>query len=348
MRAARLGAVASIGAVSFLVLHCGSKPTQIRVEIVATDCTGITSTAFRTGPARALDDTREPVATKSGCDQGRIGSVVVTPSGALDAEVELHVATGLGKEARDCKAPWAQCVTARRIVRFVPEETVEIVVLIDRRCEGVACSNDKTCEGGVCVATTSAGNRPPEDAGPVVVPGGCEAKCPKPNGRCTAEGACEITCKAEERCKATCPPDIPCIINCNGTNSCDEVVCQGPSCKFSCLGTATPDNPSPACGEGVVCKGTTPCELTCRGAGACARVGCTSPGCKLTCDGIFACSDVRPEPSSGSIDVSCTDSCNEVKCGTKTCNCSGSCAKQCNEGDCACRSSCNIGGGGGG
>jgi hypothetical protein len=50
-------------------------------------------------------ESRPPILVSATCDgNGRIGSLVLTPSGARDAELAIHVIAGVTHKPEDCRA----------------------------------------------------------------------------------------------------------------------------------------------------------------------------------------------------------------------------------------------------
>ncbi|MEZ4263202.1 MAG: fibrinogen-like YCDxxxxGGGW domain-containing protein [Polyangiaceae bacterium] len=141
--------VASIG----LAASCRA-PTQIVVEL-RTDvpCADVRGTSLAVGPLAALED-REPVARTAACDagSGRIGSLVIVPSGGPDEAVAIKTVLAFGRDPSECRPPdyGPGCVVARRALRFIPGQTLTVPLLLSASCSGVVCGPTQTCVGGSC------------------------------------------------------------------------------------------------------------------------------------------------------------------------------------------------------
>lgn len=117
------------------------------------------TTTISVGPLSGLDG-RPPSATTTRCDPktGRIGSLVVVPSGADDAEVAVRVLTAVDRTPAECDLAGASdprgCIVARRALRFLPHDTLEVPIAITEACDGVVCASDETCSDGGCAPAT--------------------------------------------------------------------------------------------------------------------------------------------------------------------------------------------------
>jgi hypothetical protein len=144
------------GAFALLALVAGCRaPTQIVVE-VTTDvpCNEAKGTTITVG--RFLEtDSRDPVAETVQCKDGRVGSLVVVPSGERDDQVEIKVVLAENREVQTCRPPGygPGCIVARRGLRFIPSESLSLPIKMARACSGVLCPQDQTCVRGVCVSS---------------------------------------------------------------------------------------------------------------------------------------------------------------------------------------------------
>jgi len=148
------------------------EPTQITLTL-RTDmpCAQVSETAVSVGSLTNLAQ-KPPVSSRKGCsnEAGRIGSLVVVPSGGDDEEVAIQVVTtagGLPANACDPKSPSSSCVVARRALRFVPHTPLQLPIELSSSCLGKVCPDDQTCFDGQCRT----------------------AKLPDPEG-CTTPGGC--------------------------------------------------------------------------------------------------------------------------------------------------------------
>ena len=136
-------------------------PTQVTLEL-RTDlpCASFRGAEIRVGsPGDA--ETREPVTETTTCNaDGTLGSLVVVPSGANDAEVAVVVVAGANVDpALGCTAPayapadaapGEGCIVARRRVHFIAHEPLRLPIDLRSVCVGVLCGPDATCVNGHC------------------------------------------------------------------------------------------------------------------------------------------------------------------------------------------------------
>lgn len=117
---------------------------------------------------------------------GHIGELVVVPSDAHDALVEVKVALGIdGTDPNVCFTAPAnpRCVTAKRTYRFADHETRTFDVFLSSACLGVACGPGQSCNAQTSACVDIPENEtdpvppPPvpsvdggEDAGPIDAP----------------------------------------------------------------------------------------------------------------------------------------------------------------------------------
>src|SRR5580704_11792332 len=95
-------ALAWLGVVSVACAGC-SNPTQITLLIASDQCSGgATATSITVGDPPNIEG-NPPSASTSNCatDTGSIGSLVLVPSGADDAQVEIRVVLGVGDAGAD-------------------------------------------------------------------------------------------------------------------------------------------------------------------------------------------------------------------------------------------------------
>jgi hypothetical protein len=319
---ARTLAVASATAALFAAAHCGSEEaTQIivTVEATAAECKVIQQTVVRVG---SFDDRASVATEKAGCDQAtnRIGEFVLVPKGANDSEVQFQVVTGIARNAEACRADdRVDCIFARRVVRFVPQETVRVTVLMAGACRGKTCEANETCDAkGDCVSAQATCEPPSScvDASTDVALDTPQSRCETSGclsnrtALCRADGVCEANCGLDMDCNLECPPGIACVFNCGAANACATVKCGDTS---------------------------TTCEVSCKGTSACNTVECRADTCKILCDrvqdndGTRGCDKVTLGAKTSGILDCAESSCGDVTCpGPKACECprdnpSGSC-----------------------
>jgi hypothetical protein len=151
-------------------------PTQVTVELTTdVDCAEDVHTTLQVGSAGSDVEGRSPKVDTVACQPGgRIGSVVLVPSGANNAEfavkaVLAHGSTTLERCARAnaMGQSLAGCIVARREARFVPHDELTLPIAMLAECETVACPAGMTCVHRQCVPATGAPGAPPnDDAGP--------------------------------------------------------------------------------------------------------------------------------------------------------------------------------------
>ena len=109
---------------------------------------GTVTTAISAGTATDYT-TSTPLTVTSRCDSttGRIGSLVLVPAGADDAEVAIQVVTATHGMAPDtCTADPAACMVERRMLRYMPHTTLSLPIRMTSRCLGTTstagCTSD--------------------------------------------------------------------------------------------------------------------------------------------------------------------------------------------------------------
>lgn len=134
-----LGRVAAGCAVGAVVFACFA-PTQIVLRFKTNLQSRAPQTAIQIGSENAYKQ-------GAGSD-GHIGELVVVPSDAHDALVEVKVALGIdGTDPNACFTAPAnpRCVTAKRSYRFADHETRTFDVFLSSACLGVACGPGQSC-----------------------------------------------------------------------------------------------------------------------------------------------------------------------------------------------------------
>lgn len=135
------------------------EPTQIRLEISAdASCQDIVATSISVGTPADVES-RAAVAEHEGCEGGKVGTLVLIPSGEPDEEISVRIVAGLGKTPAACVADGFKkvaasevgCIVARRTLRFEPNETVVVSARLSAACLDKPCSAGSSCELGQCV-----------------------------------------------------------------------------------------------------------------------------------------------------------------------------------------------------
>ena len=130
--------------------------TEITVE-VSTDlnCGDHAGTTITVGRLGGLS--KPPTTTSFLCGPNQsVGTLVIVPSGSNDEEVAFQVTTGVGINPEQCGDPKnaAQCIIARRALRFIPHESLRVKVPMRVDCRGIQCDSNLTCVHGACVPAT--------------------------------------------------------------------------------------------------------------------------------------------------------------------------------------------------
>ena len=159
------------------------EPTQITLEITTdVPCDSLSDVAITTGATTVDAEGRPVTVVTSRCDKstGRIGSLVIVPSGSVDDAVAITVTGRVTKPgdppAGPCVAPYGpSCIVLRRFLKYVPHTRLTMPVSLARSCAGLPCLPDETCDQGACrpVGDCGASGCASPDGGtpPVLVPG---------------------------------------------------------------------------------------------------------------------------------------------------------------------------------
>lgn len=272
------------------------EPTQITVELT-TDvrCADVRGTTMTVGRLVELDG-RPLTAETRACEGGRIGEIVVVPSGADDDTVAIRVVMGFGRDVGECARPpfGPGCIVARRALRYIPHTHLRLPIRLNAVCSGVECGATETCVGGDCRPATLPS---PDDC---ALPGGCDEgalgpRAPSADARADAADAAPppppvCAPPAGAPCAGTLPPGWSPLAFApsrgsacpTGFTSVDAVADAAPAanaCTCTCQISAA-DPPSCAVGTFTSRVGATTCDsngqgYTVNGTG-CTAIG--SPG----------------------------------------------------------------------
>jgi hypothetical protein len=149
-----LGGIAVVLPIAFSFVDC-REPTQITLEI-STDaqCADVRGTTIGVGKLVSLEN-KPAVAETAACSKsGRIGSLVVVPSGDKDEEVTIRVVTGVGKSPEACVTDGfvGGCIVARRTIRYLPHTPLDLPIEMNIDCLDIPCEATQTCFNGECVS----------------------------------------------------------------------------------------------------------------------------------------------------------------------------------------------------
>lgn len=163
MRFARLSIVAAACALPIVALGACYGATELTIEITTdVPCGEGPTTAVYKGGRRSgggIGYDEGAIAETQRCapgDRGNdIGSIVLVPRGARNAEaaVKIVLATG-GESVEDCARDPAgkSCIVATRSFSFVEHTSLTIPISLSASCRGVVCGEGETCvAGGRCV-----------------------------------------------------------------------------------------------------------------------------------------------------------------------------------------------------
>ncbi len=284
-------------------------PTQIIVDVRAekslcndsdTKNQFIRSTGIAVTTPDNVDDADLEVFEGPGCDTppgDQIGLLTITPSGSKDAEVGIRVVSGVGVPADKCQGPdYKDCIVARRIVKFVPNQTVPVTIIMSTKCLGKNCPTGYECEPstGACIPRAQiqedGGTKPiPDASNDTNVEPGKDAEpdtnqppqdagfdaCATCKGNCTNGNECTVDCNAVDCTnKSVCGQGLTkCSIICDTAGKCTGTSCNNPgACAFDCRNGG--DNPHCV---NIACSAGQECSVTCKD-------GVTNGA---TCNGVF-------------------------------------------------------------
>ena len=330
LRRAAFGALAVLGL--FPLTQC-AEPTQIVVEVFTDACPTsgkpevIHSTGIAVGTAENIE-TRRPSSTREGCEsETGVGTLVIYPSGATDAEVAIKVLGGVESTPDRCDPPgYAGCIVHRRMLRFIPNVTQRATVRLTLACLNRQCPLGTTCDNGACVDDrdvrddgSSSPDASRQESGIVLPPfdGAVsdtgDPACAKCAGVCSG-GVCNVDCSKVACSGEVCAPTLPCNITCPKPGNCANVRCTtSRKCKIDCAKNGTcqklvcvADDCEVDCHGDDACNvnadislsGTTRAVLDCRMKKACvtATTFCTGKDCSLDCDPSSGGSNACPQP----------------------------------------------------
>ncbi len=150
-------ALACVSGVGVSAFGCRSATDVTLVVLTDLPCASHGGTSITVGP-RGGTESRPPAAETTTCVDGRIGSLVVVPSGAKDAGLDVRIVTGIGAMSpAECIANgYASkgCILARRSLSYVPHEGLVVSITMRAACEAVDCGMTGTCVRGVCASSS--------------------------------------------------------------------------------------------------------------------------------------------------------------------------------------------------
>ena len=317
LRRVAIGALAVLGLLA--ITNC-AEPTQIVVEVFTDACPSsgkpevIHSTGIAVGTADNIE-TRRPSSTREGCETATgVGTLVIYPSGANDAEIAIKVLGGVESAPDRCDPPaYAGCIVHRRMMRFIPHVTQRATVRLTLACLNRQCPVGTTCDNGVCVGDRDLLEDGGVTADAAVVESGVvvppvdgstadtgDPACAKCAGVC-AGGVCTVDCSKVACSGELCAPTLPCKISCTKAGDCANVQCTT----------------------------TAKCEIDCAKGGSCQKLVCVADECSVSCSGDDACNtnaDISlTGKKSASLDCNGKRACRTAKTFCTGANCSLAC-----------------------
>jgi hypothetical protein len=147
---ARCGCVAALVAAT---THCRS-PTEVTLELSTDTCgSGYQGTSITVGRADESIEVVAPATVTRQCNGQDIGTLVVLPHTSKDEQFEVKVVTGLDVPVEQCTPPaYAGCIVARRLMRFIPHDPLELPIELLNVCKNEPCTATTTCVNGGCVS----------------------------------------------------------------------------------------------------------------------------------------------------------------------------------------------------
>ncbi len=153
---AALALVVVVGSPSALLLASCQDPTQI-TALVGTNVPfrpNVTMALWSSAGGQIAPGTQpQALYREPWLADGRLGDLVITPSGAKDGPVTIQAVLGIDRDPATCTATDAKgCVVSRRKLAFVPHTRLRVPLVLHLACDGVVCSQDTTCDYlGKCV-----------------------------------------------------------------------------------------------------------------------------------------------------------------------------------------------------
>jgi hypothetical protein len=118
--------------------------------------------AVYVGKPGAESADQAPTLVTQECEaDGRIGSLVVVPSGAKDDSIGVRVVAGTSRNPEECAAnDYRGCIVARRAIRFTPHSGLDLHVELQSSCLDIGCDAQKTCIDRRCEPTSAVAPAP--------------------------------------------------------------------------------------------------------------------------------------------------------------------------------------------
>lgn len=153
----RTGA-AALGAAAACALGWAClKPTQITLHVTTdVDCAVVVKNGASIYGNVAANEA--PITTTKACDAPApprsLGTFVLTPSGGKDDAIGFSVVAGVTRPSEQCAAnDFAGCIVARRRIRYVAHEPLDLPIDLSLACLDVKCRDGQTCSSGRCITS---------------------------------------------------------------------------------------------------------------------------------------------------------------------------------------------------
>ena len=159
MRSVRTGVLIGVAAAVLVTavntINCASA-TTITVEVRGDNdiCGQINETGIAVTAAKDVDEAQDFVKFQPGCQDGKVGTLVITPHSSdtadRNARIGIRVVAGLdNKSANACNDPEGKvgpnCILAKRTIQFVEGSDVPVTVTLNGRCVNFQCPDHTTC-----------------------------------------------------------------------------------------------------------------------------------------------------------------------------------------------------------
>lgn len=139
-------------AVSVIPQNGCNEPTYVTVKLTTdVPCERLQGVALTFGTLGAIEDKIATTRTAD-CNGGEIGTITVVPTDAEDGEFGIRAVMGIERDVDTCVPPYGDgCVVARRGLRFLPDRTLTLPIVLRQICNNIPCGPYDTCVKGQCV-----------------------------------------------------------------------------------------------------------------------------------------------------------------------------------------------------
>lgn len=130
-------------------------PTQITVDITTDVPCADTKGTSLVGGAPGATERASPTTTTRDCENGRVGTLVSTPSNDKDVDASFVVVMGVDRPVSECTAAnqFKGCIVERRLIHYIKHTPLNLPITMWLVCKDVACDQDSTCaRNGKCVS----------------------------------------------------------------------------------------------------------------------------------------------------------------------------------------------------